>query len=136
MFTVEPIELDESTRGELERRANAHTSAVRDARRAKIMLLCAEGVALRQIAGRVGMDQHQVGVWRRRFLADGLDGLADQPRSSRPRRLGHEERMAMAAIATSERDPADPVATWSYFEVADELILEACRCRCRRFGTS
>lgn len=27
----------------------------------------------------------------------------------------------MAAIATSERDPTDPVATWSYFEVADEL---------------
>jgi transposase len=28
----------------------------------------------------------------------------------------------MAVIATSERDPADPVATWSYFEVTQELI--------------
>jgi transposase len=25
-------------------------------------------------------------------------------------------------VATSERDPGDPVATWSYFEVAEELI--------------
>lgn len=30
--------------------------------------------------------------------------------------------MKMAALATSERDPADPVATWSYFEVAQELV--------------
>ena len=122
MFTVEPIELSEDERVELERRANAHTSPVRVAKRARIILSCAEGVALRRIAGEVGMDQHQVGVWRRRFLDDRLDGLADRPRSGRPRRLGHDERMTMAAIATSERDSADPVATWTYFEVAEELL--------------
>ena len=74
---------------------------------------------MRQIAERVGMDQHQVGLWRKRFLADRLDGLNDQPRSGRPRRLGHDERMQIAALATSARDPADPVATWSYVEVTE-----------------
>jgi transposase len=122
VFTVEPIELTEDERAELERRARAHTSTVREAKRARIILLCAEGVSLRRIAGHVDMDQHQVGVWRRRFLADRLDGLVDQSRSGRPRRLGHDDRMAMAAVATSERDPDDPVATWSYFEVAQELL--------------
>lgn len=122
MFTVEPLELSEDERAELERRANAHTSTVREARRARVVLLCAEGVALRRIAGMVGMDQHQVGEWRRRFLANRLEGLGDQPRSGRPRRLGHDQRLEMAVIATSERDPADPVATWSYFEVTQELI--------------
>jgi transposase len=122
VFTVEPIELSEDERAELERRANAHTSTVREARRARVVLLCAEGVALRRIAGMVGMDQHQVGEWRRRFLANRLEGLGDQPRSGRPRRLGHDQRLEMAVIATSERDPADPVATWSYFEVTQELI--------------
>jgi len=122
VFTVEPIELTAEERIELERRANAHTSTVREARRARIVLLCADGVPLRRIASMVDMDQHQVGEWRRRFLAERIEGLVDQPRSGRPRRLGHDERMEMAAIATSERDPADPVATWSYFEVADELI--------------
>lgn len=124
MFTVEPTELDDETRAELARRANAHTAPVRDARRARIILLCAEGVALRQIAERVGMDQHQVGVWRRRFLTEGLDGLVDRPRSGRPRRLGHDERMRMAALATSERDATDPVATWTYFDVAEVLGSE------------
>jgi transposase len=122
VFTVEPLELSEDERAELERRANAHTSTVREARRARVVLLCAEGVALRRIAGMVGMDQHQVGEWRRRFLANRLEGLGDQPRSGRPRRLGHDQRLEMAVIATSERDPADPVATWSYFEVTQELI--------------
>ena len=121
MFSVEPIELTPDERAVLEKRAGAHTATVREARRARIILLCAEGVPLRQIGQRVGMDQHQVGEWRRRFLADRVDGLADRPRSGRPRRLGHDERMTMAAIATCERDPADPVATWSYFEVAEEL---------------
>lgn len=121
MFKVEPIELTDEDRAELERRARAHTSTVRDARRARAVLLCADGVPLRQIGERVGLDQHQVGVWRRRFLADGLAGLADRPRAGRPRRLGHDERMAMAAVATSERDRDDPVATWSYFDVAEEL---------------
>jgi transposase len=122
VFSVEPIELSACERAELQRRAGAHTSTVRDARRARIVLLCEQRVPLRRIASMVGMDQHQVGHWRRRFLAERLDGLVDQPRTGRPRRLGHDERMAMAAIATSERDPADPVATWSYFEVADELV--------------
>lgn len=121
VFRVEPIELSGEERVELERRAGAHTSPVRDARRARVVLLCAEGVPLRQIGERVGMDQHQVGVWRRRFLEDRLDGLGDRARSGRPRRLGHDQRLEMAAVATSERDPGDPVATWSYFEVAAEM---------------
>src|SRR5512132_2326120 len=78
VFTVEPIALTEDERTELERRAGAHTSTVRAARRAKVILLCADGVPLRRIATTVGMDQHQVGQWRRRFLAARLGGLADQ----------------------------------------------------------
>jgi transposase len=124
VFKVDPVRLDYDELIELERRANAHTSTQRAARRAKVILLCAQGMALRQIAEHVGMDQHQVGLWRKRFLADRLDGLQDQARSGRPRRLGHDERMQIAAVATSERDADDPIATWTYDEVA-EAVNEA-----------
>jgi transposase len=124
MFTVEPLVISDEERCELERRARAHTSTQREARRARVILLCAEGVPLRQIDGIVGIDQHQVGLWRRRFVERRLDGLADLARSGRPRRLGHDERLKMAAIATSARDPADPVATWSYIDVAEALRAE------------
>lgn len=124
MFTVEALEITGDERAELERRARAHTSTQREARRARAILLCADGMPLRQVGPRVGLDEHQVTVWRRRFLADRLDGLVDAPRSGRPRRLDHDTRMKMAAVATSERDPADPVATWSYLEVTDALRAE------------
>jgi transposase len=124
MFTVEPLVISDEERSELERRARAHTSTQREARRARVILLCAEGVPLRQIDEIVGIDQHQVGLWRRRFLERRLDGLADLARSGRPRRLGHDERLQMAAIATSARDPADPVATWTYIDVAEALRAE------------
>ena len=125
MFTVEPIELSNDERGELERRANAHTSTVRVARRARIILLCAQSVSLRQIGLRVDMDQHQVGLWRKRFLADRIDGLDDRPRSGRPRRIGHDDRMRLAAVVTSEKDQNDPVAVWTHQDLADALGDEA-----------
>lgn len=101
--------------------SGGHLTAQRAARRARIILLCAEGRPIRQIAVEVGMDQHQVGLWRNRFLTDGLEGLDDQPRPGRPRRIGHDERMKLAAMATSERDATDPVAMWTYQELADAL---------------
>ena len=68
MFTVEPLVITDEERDELERRARAHTATQREARRARVILLCSEGVPLRQIDELVGIDQHQVGLWRRRFL--------------------------------------------------------------------
>jgi transposase len=122
MFQVVAIELDGDVRVELERRARSQTEPVRVVRRAEMILLCAEGVPLRQIGARVGIKEHQVTMWRRRFLDEGLDGLVDRARQGRPRRLGHDERLQAAAIATSERDPDDPVATWTYSAVTQELV--------------
>jgi len=67
------------------------------------------------------MDEHQVGLWRKRFLADRVEGLNDMARSGRPRRIGHDERMKLAAVATSEKDADDPVAQWTHQDIADAL---------------
>ena len=124
MFKVAAIVLSPEERVELERRARALTSQVRVARRAQVILLCADGVPLRQIGPLVDMDQHQVGLWRRRFLGDRLDGLNDLPRPGRPRRFGHDERLKIAATATSARGPDDPVSTWTCVEVTEALRAE------------
>lgn len=124
MFKVAAVELDDEDRVELERRARSRTMPVRVVKRAQMILLCAEAVPLRQIAALVDISEHQVTMWRRRFLAEGLDGLQDRSRPGRPRRLGHDERMKMAAIATSAKEPDDPIATWTYFDVAAKLVAE------------
>src|SRR4051812_26286064 len=38
-----------------------------------------------QIAAELACDRHTVGQWRERFVAAGLAGLQDAPRSGRPR---------------------------------------------------
>ena len=82
-----PIELDADERVELERRAGSLTLAYRVVVRAKLVLLAADGATNVQIAGRVDMSPERVGDWRRRFDAERIQGLDDQPRSGRPRRF-------------------------------------------------
>lgn len=120
-FTAAPIVLDPTTRQVLERRARATTSAQRDARRARIILLAADGVSSAQIAKRVGMHESNVATWRQRFLAEGLDGLKDRPRPGHPPTYTHDDRVKMAAMATMARDPEDPEAIWTYQSLADAL---------------
>jgi len=124
MWTAPPITLTDEQRAELTRRVAAHKTPVRAVRRARIILLAADGVPSRQISAMVGMHESNVAKWRNRFREKGLEGLEDEPRSGRRRRFGHDERMAMAAAATSERDPCDPVATWTYLELAQHLWNE------------
>lgn len=54
-FEAAPIELDETTRSELERRMRATTTLQRDAPRARIILLAAGGMPSRQISKAVGI---------------------------------------------------------------------------------
>ena len=55
------------------------------ARRGRIILLLANGVPLSHIADTVGISRRFVYKWAKRFLQDGLEGLADKPgRGGRP----------------------------------------------------
>ena len=56
-------------RRELERRAQGEHVSRRVAQRARIVLLAADGVPNRQIATLVGLNQNQVGMWRKRYAA-------------------------------------------------------------------
>ena len=55
--------------------------------RCRIVLRAAgpDNPANRDIAVELGCDRHTVGQWRERFVAHGLAGLQDAPRSGRPR---------------------------------------------------
>jgi transposase len=74
------IRLDRKTRSELEGWLRASTTEQRMVRRARIVLLAADGWASRAIARKVGVMTGVVSVWRTRFAASGIDGLEDKPR--------------------------------------------------------
>ena len=120
-YKAAPIVLDDKTRAELVRRVRAATTSQRDARRARIILLAADGVSSAQIAKQVAISPEYVALWRKRFLARGLAGLVDEPRPGRPEIYGHDDRIRMAALATAARDPDDPEPLWTYQALADAL---------------
>lgn len=81
------------------------------AMRARIVLACAEGAQSKQVAGRLGLDAATVGKWRRRFAAQGLDGLYDEPRSGAPRSI-EDARIEAVIVKTLESTPGN-ATHWS-----------------------
>lgn len=81
-------------REELERWTRAATVAAAAAKRARIVLLAADGVANTRIAELVSSTVTTVLSWRERYQSRGLEGLADAARSGRPRQLDHRTIVA------------------------------------------
>jgi class 3 adenylate cyclase len=79
------VELSGEARSALEAVTRRTTVAVGLARRARIVLLAADGVPLDRIARQVGGDRNVVRMWVDRYRVGGLAALEDRPRSGRPR---------------------------------------------------
>ncbi len=104
------IELDGAARRELQRRVRATTVAVRDCRRAEIILLSADGISQDRIAARVGVSRVTVSHWLQRFLAAGLDGLDDAPGRGRKPWLPIE---AVRMVVDKAVTPPATLGRWS-----------------------
>jgi len=78
------IDLSSSERAELERRAATYTAPYRDVIRAKIVLMAADGLQNKEIAHRLSLPVQIVTKWRKRYYYEGLPGLDERPRTSRP----------------------------------------------------
>lgn len=103
--------LTAAERAELELLANRRKTAQALALRARIVLGCASGVHNKDVAARLGIDPVTVSKWRRRFLADGLAGLRDEPRSGAPRTVD-DTRIEAVITRTLESLP-DDATHWS-----------------------
>ena len=62
----------------------AGTVEARTAKRARLLLLAAQGYSNRDIGEIVDLHYNQVGMWRQRYAQYGLAGLDDLGRSGRP----------------------------------------------------
>ena len=88
---------------ELQRRANAPTSAHRDRFRAKIILLRLEGLKIATIAKRLKTSMPTVSTWSAHFEAHGLDGLNDK--SGRGRKPSITEKKIERVVTDATRPP-------------------------------
>lgn len=110
------IELTVAERRELVSLARAQKTGQAMARRARIVLAAAAGLENKAICAEVGADANTVSKWRRRFAAQRLDGLLDEPRPGTPRTIGDAE---IAETIRLTLETAPPGAThWSLRSMA------------------
>jgi transposase len=113
--------LTELERAELEQIARRSRSARRAAFRAKIVLGCASGLANTEVAKKLRTTDHTVGLWRRRFVEQRLEGLLDEPRPGRPREI-EDARIEEVVTKTLESTPRG-ATHWSTREMAENVGL-------------
>ena len=74
-------------------------------------LLSFSGLTNSQVATELGVTGDTVGKWRNRYIAKGLAGLLDEPRSGTPRKVS-DEQVERVVVATLESTPRD-ATHWS-----------------------
>ena len=65
---VAPLALSAQERVYLERQVRRHRIARSLSERCRVILRCADGKASKDVAAELGLHEHTVGKWRRRFL--------------------------------------------------------------------
>jgi transposase len=126
----------------LHKLSKASTAAKRLTQRAEIILLAFEGLDNDAIAERVGLECHQVGIWRRRWqksfpkliriecleapvtLRRAIeDVLADEPRAGCPGTFTAEQLTMIIALACEPPEKSGlPITQWTGQELAAEAV--------------
>ena len=99
--------------------------------RAKIVLLCLDGMRNDDVARELLVRPNTVGVWRKRFSEKGIAGLRDQPRSGKPVVYGPELKGRI--LSQLEQPPPEGLARWDggtlaqVLDVSDDIVWRILR---------
>ena len=108
--------LSDEERSFLEAQVRRHRVARSMSDRCRMILRCADGLGNKAVAAEIGVHEHTVGKWRRRFVKDRIEGLSDEPRPGRPRTI-EDGKVAQVIERTLTSRPAD-ATHWSLRSMA------------------
>ena len=97
-------------RTELHRRRRSLSIRSEDARRARVILMLADGESYSAIEATVPCYRDYINRWRRRFLEDRLDGLRPRYRGQPPTIL--TPTMEARILEKTRQGPADGTTHW------------------------
>jgi hypothetical protein len=107
------IALSERERADLVHLTRSPSVPAGLARRARIVLLAADGAPIRHIGPQIGVSRTVVRDWLDRFARQRLAGLQDLPRPGRPRRFSPRGRPVCDGVglhaAAGARPPGQPL---------------------------
>ena len=118
---IAALVLSDDERSYLERQVRRHRVPRSFSDRSRMILRCADGLTSKAVAAELGVHEHTVGKWRRRFVADRIDGLMDEPRPGRPRTI-EDDQVAAVIERTLYSTPAD-ATHWSIRSMAKKMSL-------------
>ncbi len=122
--------LSEQERNELEALVHRHSTPQQVAKRARIVLLAAEGKRNAEIARELSISVDMARTWRVRWI--GLQAVAlsdlsiperleDIPRPGRPSQITAEQTCQLVAMAC-EQPKERPISHWTGREIAEEVM--------------
>jgi transposase len=118
---IQSIELDHEVKEHLQSITRSRALPHGLVRRAKIILMAAEGTNNKTIAEKVNLCPAIVGMWRKRFLEQGIMGLYDEARPGAPRSIS-DDQVAQLIRKTLNKKPK--IGThWTCRSVAKETKL-------------
>jgi transposase len=109
---LDPVVLSDEERSVLMGWTRRRKTSQALALRSRIVLCCAAGGTIGEVAAEVGVSRNMVSKWRSRFLAGRLEGLSDEPRTGRPRTIG-DEQVEHVIAHTLEQQPPNHDTHWS-----------------------
>jgi transposase len=118
---ADTIVLSDDDRSFLEGQVRRHKAPRSLSDRCRMVLLCAEGLQSKEVAARLGVHEHTVGKWRRRFVQAGIEGLTDEYRAGRPRTIS-DGQVAEVIERTLNSTPKD-ATHWSIRSMATDSGL-------------
>jgi transposase len=115
------LTLTTDERTELERRATSRTIRAEDAKRAKVILMLADGTSYSTIEATLWCYRDYINRWRQRFAADGLDGLRSRHQGQKPTVL--TPALEARILAKTQQRPPDGSTHWSTRKLARALKI-------------
>jgi transposase len=123
MRVAQQVELSEKETKTLTSWSRGRRTPTRLMKRAKIVLMAAEGQQDKTIAELLGIDPRQASRWRRRFIEQRLAGIEkDLPRGGRKARK--RERMAPLIIERTTQSKPSDATHWSVRTLAENLGID------------
>src|ERR1051326_5453420 len=115
------LTLTSDERTELERRAMSRTIRAEDAKRAKVILMLADGTSYSIIEATLWCYRDYINRWRRRFVGRRLDGLRSGHKGQKPSVL--TPALEARILAKTQQRPPDGSTHWSTRKLARVLNI-------------
>jgi transposase len=99
--------------------ARSRTVRAEDARRARLILLLAEGDSWDEVCDQLDCARGFIARWRKRFLDERLAGMYSRHRGQTPKRL--TPQLEARILKATQKDPTDGSTHWSTRRLAETL---------------